>query len=293
MVGLHPAEQDRAGRSGGGPLTGRTVALLEARRSAELARLVENLGGVPYVAPILREIPVDDERPLLAWLDRLAAGDFAATLFLTGVGCRALLDLAARAGRQQAVRAGLAATRVVARGPKPVRVLREHGVRIDLVPPTPGTSDELLAALADWPLTGTTVGLQLYGGSTPFLARLQAGLAARSVQVAAAQPYRWEGPADETPIRALIDACLAGQIDALAILSSSQIHNLFAIAEAHDQDAALRAALNDSRVLVAAIGPVAAEAIVSHGVGVDLQPEQSRMGHLVAALGPALAARGT
>ena len=103
-------------------------------------------------------------------------------------------------------------------------------------------------------------------------------------------PYRWEGPADDRAVRHLIAACLAGRIDALAILSSSQIHNLFAIAEAHDQASALQRALNDPRVLVAAVGPVAAQAIEAHGVRVNLQPEHPKMGHLVTTLGPALAA---
>ena len=60
---------------------------------------------------------------------------------------------------------------------------------------------------------------------------------------------------------------------------------------AHKRAAALQAALNAPRVLMAAVGPVVAEAIAAHGVGVDLQPEHPQMGHLVAALAPALAAR--
>jgi uroporphyrinogen-III synthase len=274
------------------PLAGRTIAFLEARRAEELAHLIRQRGGTPYVAPALREVPVDDPRPLDAWLAALAAGRFDVVIFLTGVGCQALLERAAHRGQLAAVRAGLAGARVVARGPKPVRVLREHGVRIDLVPPEPNTSDELLAGLAGWDLAGKHVGLQLYGGPTPFLDRLCAGLAARGAALHPVAPYRWEGPADARPLRELIAACLAGAIDALLILSSSQVHHLFALAEAHDQAAALREALNRPRPLVAAVGPVAAEAVAAHGVRVDLQPEHPKMGHLVAALGPALAARG-
>ncbi|MBX5492586.1 MAG: uroporphyrinogen-III synthase [Chloroflexi bacterium] len=273
------------------PLAGRTIAFLEARRSEELARLIRQRGGTPYVAPALREVPVDDPRPLDAWLAALADGRFDVVIFLTGVGCQALLERAVQRDRLDAVRAALARTRVVARGPKPVRVLREYGVRIDFVPPEPNTSNELLAGLASWDLTGKQVGLQLYGGPTPVLDRLCAGLAALGAQLHPVAPYRWAGPTDERPLRALIADCVAGRIDALLILSSSQIHNLFAAAEAHDQAPALQRALNDPRMLVAAVGPVAAEAVAAHGVRVDLQPEHPKMGHLVAALGPALAAR--
>lgn len=273
------------------PLAGRTIAFLEARRANDLARLVERQGGTPYVAPVLREVPVEDVAPLRAWLGDLMAGRFDVVIFLTGVGCRLLLEQAARDGVLAAVLAGLARARVVARGPKPVRVLKDYGVRIDYVPPEPNTSDELLTELGTWALAGRRVGLQVYGGPSPYLARLRAGLRTLGAEVAEVQPYRWEGPADERPVRGLITACLVGQIDALAILSASQVHNLFAIAEAYEQADALRAALNQPRVLVAAVGPVAAAALAAHGVGVDLVPPHPKMGHLVAALGPALAAR--
>jgi uroporphyrinogen-III synthase len=274
------------------PLAGRTIAFLEARRADELARLIERQGGTPYVAPVLREVPVEDVAPLRAWLADLMAGGFDVVIFLTGGGCRLLLEQAARDGVLAAVLAGLAKARVVARGPKPVRVLKDYGVRIDYVPPEPNTSDELLTELGIWALAGRRVGLQVYGGPSPYLARLRAGLCILGAEVAEVQPYRWEGPADDGPVRALIAACLVGQIDALAILSASQVHNLFAIAEAYEQADALRVALNQPRVLVAAVGPVAAAALEAHGVRVDLLPPHPKMGHLVAALGPALAARG-
>src|SRR5262249_22229729 len=227
------------------PLAGRTIAFLEARRADELARLVAQQGGTPYVAPALREVPVEDDRPLRAWLHDVASGRFDVVIFLTGVGCRALLERAAEDSERDAVLAGLARARVIARGPKPVRVLKEYGVRIDFVPPEPNTSDELLAEVARWELAGKAIGLQIYGGATPFLARLRAGLAALGAHVYEVAPYRWEGPIDDRPVQQLVEACLAGRIDALLILSSSQIHNLFAIAEAHDAGPALQRALDD------------------------------------------------
>jgi uroporphyrinogen-III synthase len=104
-------------------------------------------------------------------------------------------------------------------------------------------------------------------------------------------PYRWEGPVDDRPVRDLIAACLAGDVDALAVMSSSQIHNLFAIAEEHDQATALQRALNDPRVLVAAVGPVTRDAIEAHGVHVDLEPEHPKMGHLITAIAARLGSR--
>ena len=270
-----------------GPLTSRTIALLEARRSAEIARLIERQGGTPYVTPILREVPVEDSAPLQEWLRRVARGELEVVIFLTGVGCRALLGGADQAGELDAVKGGLDGVRVVARGPKPVQVLKEYGVRVDYVPPEPNTSEELLAAFAEWQLGGRTVGLQVYGGTTPYLERLREGLRGMGAEVDEVAPYRWEGPTDDTAVRALIDDCLQGRVDALAIFSSSQIHNLFAIAEEHDVASALQHALSSGSVMIASVGPVATQAIRSHGLPVHIEPEHPKMGHVVMALAEA------
>jgi uroporphyrinogen-III synthase len=269
------------------PLAGRTIAFLETRRAVELTRLIARQGGSALVAPALREVPSEDDGRIRAWLEDVAAGRFDVVIFLTGSGCRALLERATECGILSAVLSGLGRARVVARGPKPVRVLSEYGVPVALVPPEPNTSVELLVALRRWRLAGQSVGLQVYGGSTPFLERLETDLAALGSRVQRVAPYRWEGPADEQGVRQLIAACLAGRVDALLILSSSQIQILFQIAEALEQEKALRRALNAARLLVAAVGPVAAQASLAHGVRVDLVPEHPKMGHLVAALAAA------
>jgi len=271
-----------------GPLAGRTIAFLEARRSVEVARLVELQGGKPLVAPALRETPVADPAPLDAWLAELEREAFDVVMFLTGVGCESLLERARVRSQLDAALAGLAGARVIARGPKPLRVLKQQGVRVDFVPPEPNTSDELLAELGSWELRGKHLGLQIYGGVTPFLERLREGLASLGAIVHEVAPYRWEGPSDDSGVLALIDACVAGRVDAIAIFSSSQIHNLFAIADAHGRATELKQALNAPRLVVASIGPVASEAIESHDVHVDLQPEHPKMGHLVLAVATAL-----
>lgn len=283
-------ERSDANARGPQPLRGRTVAFLEARRAADFARLIERAGGIAYVAPPLREMPVEDDREILGWLERLAGGQFDTVIFLTGGGSETLLQRAEQHGRLAAVLDALGRARVVARGPKPAHVLRRYAVPVSFVPPEPNTSDELLRGIADWDLAGKAVGLQLYGGTSPYLERLRTGLAALGARVDEVSPYRWEGPVDVGPVRDLIDACAGGRIDALAVLSSSQIHNLFDLAVEYGRGAALRDALNQPGVLVAAVGPVTAEAIVAHGVRVDLQPEHPKMGHLVKALGEAFSA---
>jgi uroporphyrinogen-III synthase len=266
------------------PLSGRTIALLETRRADEMAHLIQRQGGAVVNARLVREVAQDDDGPIEAWLDQLAAGRYHAVVFLTGVGCQLLLDRSTQSGRLPQVLAALGSSRLVARGPKPVRVLKEHNVRIDFVPPEPNTSDELLAEMATWSLRGHEVGVQLYGGPTPFLDRLMAGLGSLGAVVHPVSPYRWAGPQDPAAVHRLIDELVGGRVDALAILSASQIHTLFAFAEEHDRVGELQRALQRQELLIAAVGPVSAQAIRAHDLPVHLQPEHPKMGHLVMAL---------
>src|SRR5205085_2667485 len=120
----------------------------------------------------------------------------------------------------------------------------------------------------EWQLSGRMVGLQVYGGTTRYLERLREGLRDMGAVVHEVAPYRWEGPTDDSAVRTLIEDCLQGRVDPLAIFSSSQIHNRFAIAEEHDVASPLQHVLNEGNVLIASVGPVATQAIRSHGLPV-------------------------
>ena len=72
-------------------LSGKIIAITEARRAAELASLITKLGGVPYSAPAVREIPRRDLAPALEVLARICRGEVSIIIFLTGVGTRAFL----------------------------------------------------------------------------------------------------------------------------------------------------------------------------------------------------------
>jgi len=103
---------------------GAKVLSLESRRSKEIAQLIRNHQGDPFVAPSMREAPLDRNDAAFQFAEKLFAGGFDMVVLLTGVGTR-LLDqvLATRyaAGRFAEALRGLT---VVARGPKPMAVLR-------------------------------------------------------------------------------------------------------------------------------------------------------------------------
>ncbi len=260
-------------------LCGKTIAITEARRAAELASLITKLGGVPYSVPAVREIPLRDLAPALEVLARICRGEVSLIVFLTGVGTRAFFELAAEAGTRDALLRALERMEVAARGPKPVAALHDAGVRIDLTPKEP-TSEGLLSALADHDLDGKLVAVQLYGEENSFLIE---GLRARGATVLDIPLYEWALPEDQEPLIRLIGHVLDGSIDVLAFTSSPQIRHLFAVAERLGLRDQLIGALRDG-VVVAVIGPVAQRALGEQGLVPRIQPEKGTMGALIHAI---------
>src|SRR5260370_25283761 len=104
---------------------GAQVLSLESRRSAEMAQLIRKQQGAPFVAPSMREAPLERNEEAFAFAEKLLAGGFDMVVLLTGVGTRLLdrvLSTRYAAGRFAEALRGVA---VVARGPKPMAVLRE------------------------------------------------------------------------------------------------------------------------------------------------------------------------
>src|SRR5215470_14097292 len=126
---------------------GLRVLALESRRAAELAKLISTYGGDPVVAPAMREIPLETNTEALAFAEALLAGQFDIVIFLTGVGTRAVLQVAETKYKRDDFVAALQRVKVVPRGPKPIAVLRELGIAPALTVPEPNTWRELLDAL--------------------------------------------------------------------------------------------------------------------------------------------------
>jgi len=265
-------------------LAGRTIALPESRELDRLAELVQEDGGVAWRCPLVAIRDAADPGPSEEWVRALAAGTFDDVIFLTGEGLRRLLATAERLGLRDGAIGGLARARKITRGPKPARALKDVGLGPDVAAAVP-TSTGVIAELAGLDLRGRTVGVQLYGEepNRPLIEAIErAGATPRPVA-----PYVYASAADEAAVRTLIDALDGGRIDAIAFTSASQIDRLFAVAASSGAEPKLREGL--SRTRVAAIGPIAVEALGSHGVRADIVPEKSFvMRRLVNALGDAL-----
>lgn len=251
------------------------VVAFESRRAAEMAALIRKQGGDPFVAPSMREIPLDEQPAALQLARDLAAGDVDVVILLTGVGTRALVEAVAPILPRDRLVALLSTVTLVARGPKPVAVLRELGLAPALTVPEPNTWRELLAALdAALPVERKRVVVQEYGVANP---ELLAGLAERGAQVTAVPLYRWALPEDLAPLRAAIERIGAGELEVALFTSATQVTHVVQVASA-GRDALLRGL---SRAVVGSIGPVCSDALRAAGIAVDCEPTHPKMGPLV------------
>lgn len=273
-----PTGSSRTTRVAAG-LAGRTVAILEARRSAELAKLFEQRGASVYVAPAMREESLDVSGAVGEFVEAVCGGGFDLLLCLTGVGVRGLFAAAEQLGRKNALQSAMSRLPLICRGPKPVAALRSFGLQPAYITPSPYTTQQVLEIARGLELRGKRLGVVRHGGpSLELIEGLQAlGAAVREVQV-----YQWALPEDVHPIQGLIERLEAGAIDAVAFTSASQVQNLFAIAEQANQAERLRSLLRDVCALVA-VGPVCAAALREHGLRVDVEPAEPKMGPMVLA----------
>ncbi len=259
---------------------GLRVLALESRRGPEMAKLIANYGGKATVAPSMREVPLESNTEALAFARTLFAGGFDLVIFLTGVGTRALARVVETIAPLEQYLAALRNVAVIARGPKPVAVLKEWNVPVTLTAPEPNTWREILRTLdehaANVPLHGRRAAVQEYGVSNP---ELIAGLAARGAQVTSVPVYEWALPEDVGPLRSAVAAIVRNEIDVILFTTATQADHLLQIAKEMNEDEALRRAL--SRMLVASIGPTTSERLREFQIAPDVEPEHPKMGYLV------------
>ena len=90
------------------PFDGLRVISFESRRATEMAELIRRQGGDPFVAPSMREAPIENNLEAFEFAERLFRGEFDLMIFLTGVGTRALNKVLASRYPERTVRRGAA-----------------------------------------------------------------------------------------------------------------------------------------------------------------------------------------
>ena len=262
-----------------GNFQGLRVASLESRRSEDMAKLIQGLGGSPFVSPSMRETPIDNPTDAIHFANGLITGQIDLVILMTGVGFRFLLAAVEKRVDRQRFLDALSDVPTIARGPKPVAAMKDVGLTPTHRIPEPNTWREVLTYIdAKIPISNMTIGLQEYGKPNPSLI---AGLEARGARVYPVQVYQWDFPLDSKPLEENIRAIVRGERDVLLFTSAHQVTNLFRMAEQLEVEDSMRERLK--QMVVASVGPTTSEAIREKHLEVDVEPEHPKMTPLVEA----------
>lgn len=254
--------------------SGARVLCFESRRAKEIAELVRLQNGEPFVAPALIEVPLEHNEEAFQFAERLFRGEFDIVIFLTGVGAKLLHRVLNTRYPEERFPEALRKIIVVARGPKPMAVMRELQVPVTVSVPEPNTWREILSAVESYP--GTTVAVQEYGRRSQ---ELLDGLSAQGRTVTTVPVYQWQLPPDIGPLKESVQKLVRKEADVVLFTTSVQIIHLLQVAAQESQEQQVLDALRQT--YVASIGPTCTETLLEHGISPALEPSHPKMGILV------------
>lgn len=257
------------------PLHGRRVLVTRAEEQVdEMVAALRAAGAEAVITPMIRIEPPESYEEVDAALARLSSYD---VLLVTSAN--AIRRLAARAA-ERGVSLGELRARVLCVGPKTTEATLAEGLPVHALPGERFDAEGLLELIArDFEPAGKRF---LLPRAVRARAALVEGLCAAGAEVDAVPVYRTL-PAD-TDAEALRARLVAGEIDVLSFTSPSTVRNFVALLDPPARAAAERA-------VVAAIGPVTAEALRKEGLEADVVPARASAADLVEALARALAGR--
>jgi len=252
-------------------LANKTIAIPETRQLDVFANLLERRGANVMRCPLVGIHTTPDIDSVLAWVQRFNAGEMDDLVLLTGEGLRRILGILDHdLELSDAFIAQLGKVRKLTRGPKPAKALRDIGLTTDLTAAQP-TTDGVITTLSEFDLTGRRVGVQLYGSyENPPLIEFLTRAGATADPVA---PYVYADEAEDLHVEMLIDELVSGEVDVIAFTASPQVRRLLQIAKNRGKEKALREGLKQT--LVAAVGPMVRDELLSRDLRCDLMPEDS------------------
>ena len=251
-------------------LAGRRIVVPETRELDLFARMLEQHGAITIRCPMVAIADVPDAAPVEAWLRRFTTNPPDDLILMTGEGLGRLVGFARRAGLEQAFTAALAKVRKITRGPKPVRRLRELGLKPDFAVEPPTTAG-IIAALSSENLAGRRIAIQLYPDNPNVeLFDFLRGAGARPDPVLC---YVYGSQAEDRRVIEVIEEMAAGRVDLVAFTSTPQVRRMQQVAKANQSEETLRQGLLRTRI--AAVGPIVARAIEEAGGRVSIAPSDN------------------
>jgi uroporphyrinogen III methyltransferase/synthase len=231
------------------PLSGKCVLVTRTRQQAsELSRALAAQGAEAVELATIEIVPRWDVQRLANAIEGLATSAYGWTIFTSANGVELFCGHLRRAGFDARA---FGRARIAAIGPGTAAALEREGVRADIVPER-YVAEGLIEAFAGRPMRGQRVLLPRAEGAREALVE---GLEAMGARVDELTLYVSALP--ERPDAEGLRRLRAGEIDIATFASSSSVRNL--VAMLGGDVSSLRG------VLIAAIGPVTAQAVRDAG----------------------------
>jgi len=256
---------------------GLKVTSFESRRAKEIEKLIVYHGGVPRVAPSMREVPLSESNEAFKFAKDLIAGRFDMVILMTGVGTRTLVKAVSTKFSEKQFLNALKKTNILARGPKPVAALREFKLKPNITVPEPNTWRDILTTLeSEADIKGKNIAVQEYGISNDnFIACLKN----KGAEVTSVPIYKWELPEDIEPLKEAIKSIADSDEDIALFTSSQQIYHLFDVARKIGSIKKLKQGLKTT--VIGSIGPTTSQTLYRFGINPDYEPDSPKMGNLI------------
>ncbi len=251
-------------------LAGQRIVVPESRQLDVLADLLERRGAAVMRLPLISIRDVADPEPVNRWLHEFIDTPPDHFVILTGEGLRRLHGFASRLERAAGFERALAGVSKICRGPKPGKVLREFGMKPDLLGEEP-TTEGIIRTLDTLSLDGRQVAVQLYGQEPN--RRLMDFLADRGATGRPVAPYVYASDADEKQVVNFIRGLGDDHVTAITFTSQPQYNRLETVARRHGLEQCLVEGLN--RIVVVAVGPLTGERLREAGIAVQVMPDSS------------------
>lgn len=261
-------------------LEGLNVVSFESRLSKTMMDLIRLNGGNPIEAPSMREVPLENNEEAFKFAEKFFRNEIDVLILLTGVGTKTLIQVLETRFPNEKILDQFRKTKIVPRGPKPIRVLNELKIPFSFAVAEPNTWKELLDTLdqneIEVPIKGKVVAVQEYGVTNPELVE---GLETRGAEVLRVPVYRWALPEDTTPLEKAIQRIVAGEADVAIFTTAVQVDHLFQVARNLSLEKKLKTAFEN--LVIASVGPDTSQGLKNFGLTADLEPESPKMGPLV------------
>lgn len=252
------------------PLKLKRIAVPETRELDVLSGLLERRGAEVLRFPLIAIHDSPNPEEVKIWLLNFIANPPAWIILLTGEGLRRLVKFI---DRHEIDKLGfieaLSYCKILSRGPKPAKVLREIGLTPTALaefPTTPG----VIASLEKEDINGLSVAVQLYGDDPNTM--LIEYLETRGAQVSSVAPYVYADDADKSKVLELISLIERHELDVIAFTSKTQVNYLYRIAHQEGCIDSLTKGLNN--LLVAAVGPIVGNELENYFVKVGVMPDK-------------------